>query len=395
MEPSLLDDGEFWLPPEFLSDENFLMEKENKVFRGIDNGDAFGFWKGGGGGSKLSSPYESRPGFAALGLNSSHGSPVESLVGSAETESDEENYIAGLIRQMANSTLEDDLSGGFGGHHNFLGDDYSKGLNQSGSPQSTLCGGGVSCGCRNLSAQNCQERVPSAAWNLYCAVAEEMARTKINADPYGFNHGGRGPLGPHSKPSPVPVAAKNPNIGSGYYNQPSLPYQKLQAIQFQQLKQQQMMKHRQVMQNRGRINGANNGRSVGLYPSAWPNLQHVQNPRDGSAMQAVFLGNPTGKRGSTGTGVFLPRRITPTPSATVNRKKQTLSTVLVPARVAQALNLNLDDSAAQPQLHPQAGVSDASLRQRSNNGGMSGQKRGETRPVVPSNEIRLPSDWSY
>jgi len=31
------------------------------------------------------------------------------MVGSTETESDEEDYLAGLTRQMAHSTLEDDF----------------------------------------------------------------------------------------------------------------------------------------------------------------------------------------------------------------------------------------------------------------------------------------------
>jgi len=31
------------------------------------------------------------------------------VVGSTETESDEEDYLAGLTRQMAHSTLEDDF----------------------------------------------------------------------------------------------------------------------------------------------------------------------------------------------------------------------------------------------------------------------------------------------
>lgn len=62
MEPAcLVDDAEFWLPTEFLTDD-FLVEKENKesVF-----------------------PYEP-----------SHG--------------DEESFLAGLSRKMVQSTLEDD-----------------------------------------------------------------------------------------------------------------------------------------------------------------------------------------------------------------------------------------------------------------------------------------------
>jgi hypothetical protein len=71
----------------------------------------------------------------------------------------------------------------------------------------------------------------------------------------------------------------------------------------------------QMTQNRGR-NGAderNNG-ALGLSSSAWPTLQHakhqqIQNQQYGSGMRAVFLGNNSGRRESTGTGVFLPRPV--------------------------------------------------------------------------------------
>ena len=75
-------------------------------------------------------------------------------------------------------------------------------------------------------------------------------------------------------------------------------------VKFQQLQQQQLMKHhRQLMQqSRGlAANNNNNNKiagSVDFSPSAWSNQ-----PQRGD----VFLGNRTGKRGSTGTGVFLPR----------------------------------------------------------------------------------------
>ncbi|KAF3633169.1 hypothetical protein FXO38_25720 [Capsicum annuum] len=49
-------------------------------------------------------------------------SPVESVVGSTETVSDEDDFIT---RKMGYSTMQDNTT---------------KGLNLSGSPQSTLCG---------------------------------------------------------------------------------------------------------------------------------------------------------------------------------------------------------------------------------------------------------------
>lgn len=57
-------------------------------------------------------------------------------------------------------------------------------------------------------------------------------------------------------------------------------------------------------------------RPLGLSQSAWPPLQQAvqqqqpppQQP-NGSGMRAVFLGATGAKRESTGTGVFLPRRV--------------------------------------------------------------------------------------
>ena len=99
-------------------------------------------------------------------------------------------------------------------------------------------------------------------------------------------------------------------------------------MQFQRLKQQQMIKqvqgqgvlgngkggfrqfplnqsHQQMTENRAR-----NG-TLNLPNSAWPTLQQSQQqqPNSGSAMRAVFLGNPGPKRECAGTGVFLPRRV--------------------------------------------------------------------------------------
>lgn len=89
MEPTSLidDDAEFWLPPEFLTDEDFLVEKENH-----------------GGGN------EKRHGFGSL--NSGFGSTGKPV-------GDDESFLAGLTRQMVQSTLEDDFSGRFCGDYAF------------------------------------------------------------------------------------------------------------------------------------------------------------------------------------------------------------------------------------------------------------------------------------
>lgn len=92
MEKDLVDDCEFWLPPQFLTDDDLLMDfKTNSP--GNDGSKLFGG--------------EFGYGFSPFGSNSDLSSPVESVVGSTENESDEDDYITGLTRKMARSTLQE------------------------------------------------------------------------------------------------------------------------------------------------------------------------------------------------------------------------------------------------------------------------------------------------
>lgn len=84
-----LDDGEFWLPSEFLTDDDLLMDFKadySKTKRSDDFSLGFG---------------------NSSGFNSDLSSPVESVMGSTETESDEDDFITGLTREMAHSTISD------------------------------------------------------------------------------------------------------------------------------------------------------------------------------------------------------------------------------------------------------------------------------------------------
>ncbi|KAL4283013.1 hypothetical protein GQ457_16G023280 [Hibiscus cannabinus] len=385
----VLDDGEFWLPPQFLTDDEFFVDgvKATSDTKNPKDGESL-------------FPLESPGGFGSFGFSSDLSSPVESVLGSAETESDEEDYLAGLTRQMAYSTLEDDF-------RRIDASENPKGRVLSSSPQSTLCALPSGCGCKEGSSRgspNCPSRVssPPATWDLLYAAAGEVERLRLNQEAYvGFNN--RGLLGPSfRKPTPNLDA-------SGFYPQQSLSHQKLRATHIQHLKQQQLMKQQNalvwggmqqqqsnVVQNRGRYD---NG-TLGLSPSAWPPLQKQQPPPNGSGMRAVFLGNPNGKRQCAGTGVFLPRRIG---NPSEPRKKPACPTVLVPARVAKALNLNLDEIGAQPQLYNPPLISSFSsdvtaLRHR-NGGNVVGNQKQKQRNLRPqqetSHEVRLPQEWTY
>ncbi|KAL2533807.1 hypothetical protein Adt_07158 [Abeliophyllum distichum] len=386
---------ELWLPPEFQADENLLMKYRVNANKGKDD---LPYWFGN-----------------SYWPNSDLSSPVESIIGSTETESDEDDYITGLTRKIAHSTLRD-------AHCPF---ENPKGMGLSCSPQSTLCSVMGWCECNRRSSRgtaHCISRFSSppganledgAAWDLLYAAAEEAARMRmiqVANKLYSSNNRAGGVPVPPRKPDPVAALLKTPNYGLGISaNQSHLSYRQLQATQ--QLKLQRMMKeqhgsgffgqdisgYQQMVQN-GRKNG---GRPEGLSMAAWPALQQSQRKRQqqpGSGMRAVFLGDPATKKERAGTGVFLPRRFE---TSTETRKKPGCSTFLLPDRVVQALNLNLDSMDTHPQ--PQSGGNinyspdyDATLMYRNNLriAQQNHRKNLRAQPAV-NQELRLPQEWTY
>ncbi|GFP92278.1 hypothetical protein PHJA_001371900 [Phtheirospermum japonicum] len=98
-------------------------------------------------------------------------------------------------------------------------------------------------------------------------------------------------------------------------------------------------------------------------------------------MQAVFLGS--GPK-SCGTGVFIPQ------TEGKFSKKPAFSSVLLPARVVQALNLNVHE--LDLQIKPQT-------EQRKNvvkeDGERLGKKEEEDDVIYISPDILLPKEWTY
>lgn len=162
-------------------------------------------------------------------------------------------------------------------------------------------------------------------------------------------------------------------------------------VQFHLLKTQQLLKQRQLavwsaQQGAKAAAGCGGNTPLGLNQTAWPPLQKPQQHHApapvAAGMRAVFLTPPGAKRERNGTGVFLPRpagapaepkkksgaSVVVTSCLVISCTMDSLvgvscpdvklircfwriagcSTVLVPARVVQALNLNLDDLGAQP-----------------------------------------------
>ncbi|PWA78866.1 hypothetical protein CTI12_AA211790 [Artemisia annua] len=328
-----MTDAQFWLPPEFLNDDDFVAGKP-------------------------------APGKGFYGFGS--GSPVESFLGSNETESDEEDYfnmnLNGLTRQFENTTFHD---------HYWKSENKATRV-MSGSPQSTLCG------CKSPSCLSPPATAAPVNRDLLFAAAGEVARMRMIEEAASRYYLGAS----QQQQQQQPRKTSNPNLNH---------YQQLQLAQFQLLKQQQMMKQQQYLQmiqqqqSRKRnesVNGNGNGRNVTAPLSAWPTPQQSQQQQTrttGSGMRAVFLGNPTTKRESTGTGVFLPRQV----GAPVEpNKKRGCSTVLLPDRVVQALNLNLE------KMENESKVLEAKMVYRN-----SVKRQQQQQPVMT--EFRLPQEWTY
>ncbi|KAK8955594.1 hypothetical protein KSP40_PGU017783 [Platanthera guangdongensis] len=296
------EDGEFWLPAEFLDEDFFFKENRPAVQRG------------------------DRPSYAADIM--------------MESES-EEDYIAGLTRQMA---------------HSFLGDEkVSSALNSKimgTSPQSTLSDAGA-WSASSRGSPNGPSQAPSPpstpldqnkgdAWDLLYAAAGQVGRMKRNEQ--STTHG-RGLLIPPKKPL---ANAKIPPASAYRSCSPFLTQQQLRVAkfylfrQFQQLKRDQMIKQHLSAAWGGENRAASNNRSMGVSPFTWPPPQRRQ---QGSGMRALFLNSSGTRRESAGTGVFLPRRV-----GTHNdtRKKPACSSVLLPAKVVHALNLNLEETQIYP-----------------------------------------------
>jgi hypothetical protein len=141
---------------------------------------------------------------------------------------------------------------------------------------------------------------------------------------------------------------------------------------------------------------------LGLNPSAWPPLQKTQppSPSAGAGMRAVFLTPPGAKRECTGTGVFIPRQAG---APAEPKKKPSCSTVLLPARVVQALNLNVEDLGARP-CYPGGFVVDHEALVSRSNAMQASHKREQnvnataaahSPPVAVASEVNLPQEWTY
>ncbi|XP_071701112.1 uncharacterized protein [Rutidosis leptorrhynchoides] len=335
-----LVDGEFWLPPEFLSDEDVLMDFIPR--KPISNN------------HKTSGFYS----YDSFGSKSDLSSLVESLLRFTESEKD------GLARKLTNTTLQNDHFSNF----NFESNRSKASWVMAGSPQSTLCGckqgsssrGSPNCVSPPLTAPEVNRKISS--WDLLYAAAGEVARMRMVEEAAARYY---------LDSQPPRKTTSNPN----------LRYQQPQAAQFQRFKKEQMEKQQQYFQKLQQQNRTRNENGNGRPLSTW-STQHQPGQRlTGSGMRAVSLGNSnTAKRESAGTGVFLPRQIG---APTEPIKKSGGSTAMLPDRVVQALNSKTTEG---------ANVVEAD-RMFSDSGMLSQQRRNNHRQQ--SAEFRLPQEWTY
>ncbi|KAL2229508.1 uncharacterized protein LOC105161579 isoform X2 [Sesamum indicum] len=354
-----LDDLDFWLPSEFLTDDYLLTDRFGT--RGTDDF-SYGFRN-------------------SFGVGSDVSSPVESVTGPMETESDEDDLITELSRKFAYSTLQDS---------NLSSDYTTKGWRPSGSPRSTLCGlKPASRGGSNSVSRVCspQDGRSALTWDWLNAAGEEVMRMRMIEEAASFYSTKL--FGPPPKPNPVTMPQHNPNSASGFYlsqfqRQAQLSCEQFQAAQFQQMNQHHVIDGvngqgglRYQLHN-GSINGAG-GRAQGLSMSAWPTLQQSQQQQPVLGMRAVLFGETGAKKERVGTGVFMPRRFSSNPTGTPG-----CSTVLLPDRLDHTMNLDLD-----AQVQSNGGFKtqyDAVSKQRGNT---------MTAQPVMNQELRLPQEWTY
>ncbi|CAL5200132.1 unnamed protein product [Lathyrus oleraceus] len=113
-----------------------------------------------------------------------------------------------------------------------------------------------------------------------------------------------------------------------------------------------------------------------------------------TGMRAVFIGGP-GSR--SGTGVFLPRSGTVAPSESTKKKGKGCSTVLIPARVVQALQQHFDKTAAVsggPKVVGFPPLRDLVVSDKEGMYSLENQQSTKA-PKDVQDDMILPQEWTY
>ncbi|MED6125680.1 hypothetical protein PIB30_070904 [Stylosanthes scabra] len=331
-------------------------------------------------------------------------SPVESVAGSTETESsdEEEDFFAGLSRRLSQATIHESRKQQL--TPPITATEKPEGCKSgamAGSPQSTLSGFGSWSGRSLVSGEgtpNGSSRVPSPSttplpdqndpWDVIYQAAGQVARMKMNGHVSQSNR-----------------AFLNPPRATACH---SFCNHAPQVCQEQVLKQQcgSIWERQEAVnnaywllpqQNRAREVSYENVKCGNRLQSAWPQPQQNLSPMQygGSGLRVSVPPGSAPKRASSGgTGVFLPRHYGNT---TEPRKKNGSAPVVVPAKVVHALNMNMEGFNC-PTLQPRfsnafATDYDALLARR--NAVLMQQRLRARREEASSYEVRLPQEWTY
>ncbi|XP_019433250.1 PREDICTED: uncharacterized protein LOC109340122 isoform X2 [Lupinus angustifolius] len=361
-------------------------------------------------------PYE----FDSFGLENLN-SPLESVEGSTETESsDEEDFFAGLTRRLSQASLHETRLSQASLHETRLSqltvpisniNKTEKVRVISGSPQSTLNGIGYWSGQSPGSGEespNESSRVPSpnttpfandALDSVYTA-AEHVARLKINDDVPNHDFQKRG----FHSIFPQHVAADN--HATQLFNHNNLNH--ASRMSYFQLKEQcgsvwgresnpTFSTYQQQLQVQNKVRDFGYGCVKCTHPlpqPAWNFQQQNQLVQGhvGSGSRPVLNGGSSVKRGCAGTGVFLPRQYV-VPSEP--RSKTTCAPVIVPAKVIHVLNSNIEVPNATAQRFVNAYGADYNVLLARRNAILMQQKLSLGREEATSFKIRLPHEWTY
>lgn len=142
--------------------------------------------------------------------------------------------------------------------------------------------------------------------------------------------------------------------------------------------------------------------TLGGHGQSGDKIHHHLHPvqSNGAGMRAIFIGGSGSINGSSGTGVFLPRTINnpnPPPSTTTEpkKKKSGSSTVLIPARVLQALQQHFNHMDALSQSNTCA-VSPKNENEAEDLVYKENYEHSEDQTsVVNDQEVQLPQEWIY
>ncbi|KAK3165971.1 hypothetical protein QOZ80_1AG0039980 [Eleusine coracana subsp. coracana] len=324
-------------------------------------------------------------------------SQEEKAAVAAKSESDEEDGLGGLSRRLAGLVSGDRD-----------GDDVpapGKDDVMASSPQSTLCGlpasgedspNGVASQVSSPPSSPL-EQPPADPWDLLYEAAGQVAHLRTSAIPVPAKNAAaarqaRAVAPPARKPSPPRADPKA--IAGNHYPRNQLQ-QQIQAARFHALKQQREQQLRAAAavawgmhHGEAQLTAGFGGPPI-LNSAAFPPLQKPQQQAaSAAAMRAVFLTPPGAKRECTGTGVFIPRQAGA--PVVAPKKKPACSSVLLPARVVQALNLNVEDLGARP-AYPGGFVLDHDALVSRSNALLANQHRS----AVIASEANLPAEWTY